>query len=50
MSVPAGLFLVVPTCVLSLSCGSTGDFQAGEAAEGDADPSLYFSRKGGTSR
>ncbi len=50
MTVPAKSFLAALACVLSLACGSTDDFQAGEAAAGDSDPSLYFSRRTGPAR
>lgn len=50
MTVRAKSFLAALACVLSLACGSTGDFQAGEAAAGDSDPSLYFSRRTGPAR
>ena len=50
MTVRAKSFLAALACILSLACGSTGDFQAGESAAGDSDPSLYFARRTGPSR
>ncbi len=50
MNYSAKPFLIAFALVLSLTCRSADDFQAGDAAGGDSDPSLYFSRLAGPSR